>query len=310
MSKVTVVGAGNVGATCAHSLLRRRLADVALIDIDDGLAKGKALDMAQAGAIEGFTHSIVGGADYRLTEGSDVVVITAGLPRRPGMTREELLDINAKIVREVVAKSLEFSPDATLVVVTNPLDLMVHLAHQASGLDSRRVVGMGGVLDSARFKHFIAVAAGANRTEVEAMVIGSHSDAMVPLASLATVNGRPLSELLSADEIAEVVEKTKKGGAEIVSYLKNGSAFYAPGVAAAEMVSALLGTEKTVLPACAFASGAFGVEGLYIGLPAALGSMEVSEIVELPISPDEAEALATSIREVEAGLEALSGCLS
>lgn len=305
MSKVTVVGAGNVGATCAHALLRSSLADVVLIDIDEGLAKGKALDLAQAGAIEGFTTSIIGDSDYGVAADSDVVVITAGLPRRPGMTREELLEKNARIVSEVAKRSLEVSAGTTVVVVTNPLDIMVNLTYRVSGLPASRVVGMGGLLDSARFKHFIASATGSPVGDIDAMVIGAHSDSMVPLISLSTVAGRPLLELISADEAMAVVEKTKNGGAEIVSHLKIGSAFYAPGVAAAEMAASILTGEGRLLPACAMGSGVYGVEGSYIGLPVVLGTAGVAEVVELPIDEAEREALARSLTEIETGLEAL-----
>lgn len=309
MPKVTVVGAGNVGATCAHTVLRRGFADVALVDIDEGLAKGKALDLAQAGAIESYATSIVGGSDYRLTAGSDVVVITAGLPRRPGMTREELLDKNARIVSDVVERTLDASPDAVLIVVTNPLDLMVHLAHRRSGLDSRKVLGMGGILDTARFKHFIAEAAGVRPSEVEAMVIGSHSDSMVPLASTATVGGRPLKGLVGPEAVERIIEKTKFGGAEIVAHLRTGSAFYTPGAAAAEMVASVLLEKEHLLPACVRASGVYGLNGVYIGLPTLVCKGGVAEVVELPLDPVETEAFAGSVREIEAGLEALEGLL-
>ncbi|MCL5292866.1 MAG: malate dehydrogenase [Actinobacteria bacterium] len=305
MAKVTVVGAGNVGATCAHSLLRLKLADVVLIDIDEGLTKGKALDLSQAGVIEGFTDKITGGSDYRASADSDVVVVTAGLPRRPGMSREELLDKNARIICEVIQRSLDTSPEATIIVLTNPLDLMAYLAYRVSGLDAQRVIGMGGVLDTARFKRFIASEVGVNPADVEAMVIGAHSDSMVPLASLAKVDGKALTSLISPDARVFQKERTKGGGAEIVSHLKQGSAFYAPGAAAAHMVGAILLGDKRITPASVFAGGAYGIDGLYIGLPVTLDLSGVLEIVELQLSPVEQEALLSSAKEIEAGLTAL-----
>lgn len=309
MPKVTVVGAGNVGATCAHSLLRNNLADVVLIDIDEGLAKGKALDLSQAGSVEGFTHRIIGTADYAETADSDLVVITAGLPRKPGMSRQELLEANAKIVSDVVRRALFASPEARILVVTNPMDHMAYLAYRVSELPAERVVGMGGALDTARFKYFIASEVHCDLKAVEAMVIGAHSDSMVPLLSLARANGVPLRELVTEEVANRIALRTREGGAEIVSYLKHGSAFYAPGAAAADMAKAILLDEKRIVPASVLGNGAYGINGIFIGLPVRLGSRGAEQVVELPIDDLERKALDKSAKEIEAGVSAIERAL-
>ena len=305
--KVTIVGAGQVGATAAFTLALRNVADVTLIDVADGLPQGKALDMMHSRSVLRFSPRVVGTNDYADTSGSRIVVITAGIPRRPGMTRDELLAVNSKIVGEVVDRAVDASPEAILICVTNPLDVMTDLAWKRSGLPSGRVLGMGGVLDSARFAYFIAEATGAAISEVEALVVGAHGDAMVPLPRLSTVAGRRLDELLPADEIEEVVRRTVFGGAEVVALLKTGSAFYAPGVSVAAMVEAMVAGEPSVLPACVRLEGQYGVSGIHMTVPAMLGQAGVLAIPELALEPAElaaVQASAASIAEQVAALEA------
>jgi len=307
--KVTIVGAGQVGATAAFTLAVRNVTDVTLIDVADGLPQGKALDMMHSRSVLRFAPRVSGTNDYADTAGSDIVVITAGIPRKPGMTRDELLAVNSRIVGEVVARAVAASPDAILVCVTNPLDVMTDLAWKRSGLSSARVMGMGGVLDSARFAYFIAEATGASISEVEALVVGAHGDAMVPLPRLSTVAGRPLTELLPAEEVDEVVRRTVFGGAEVVSLLKTGSAFYAPGVSVAAMVEALLSEESSVLPACVRLEGAYGISGVHMTVPAVLGRAGVLAVPELALEPAELAAVrasAATIAEQIAALESAS----
>ena len=307
--KVTIVGAGQVGATAAFTLAVRNVTDVTLIDVADGLPQGKALDMMHSRSVLRFAPRVSGTNDYADTAGSDIVVITAGIPRKPGMTRDELLAVNSRIVGEVVARAVAASPDAILVCVTNPLDVMTDLAWKRSGLSSARVMGMGGVLDSARFAYFIAEATGASISEVEALVVGAHGDAMVPLPRLSTVAGRPLTELLPAEEVDEVVRRTVFGGAEVVSLLKTGSAFYAPGVSVATMVEALLSEESSVLPACVRLEGAYGISGVHMTVPAVLGRAGVLAVPELALEPAELAAVrasAATIAEQIAALESAS----
>lgn len=303
--KVTIVGAGQVGATAALLVLMHGLADVVLVDVAEGLPQGKALDLMHLRPIEHVARTVVGTNDYAETAGSDIVVITAGLPRKPGMTREDLLAANSRIVREVVHRSLEASPDALIVCVTNPLDAMCYLAWKESGLPSQRVVGMGGVLDSARFAHAVAEHTGAPLDEIDALVIGAHGDAMVPLPRFTTINGVPITELLPAAEVERLVERTVFGGAEVVALLKTGSAFYAPGAAVATMVRALVGDEPTVLPCCALLRGEYGIEDVYLGVPARLDRSGVGGIVELPLTDEELRALRASAESVGEALEAL-----
>jgi malate dehydrogenase len=303
--KVTIVGAGQVGATTAFTLAIRNVTDVTLIDVAEGLPQGKALDMMHSRSVLRFAPRVTGTNDYADTAGSDIVVITAGIPRRPGMTRDELLAVNARIVGEVVDRAVAASPDAILVCVTNPLDVMTDLAWKRSGLPSSRVLGMGGVLDSARFAYFIAEATGAAIGEVEALVVGAHGDAMVPLPRLSTVAGRPLTELLPAGEVAEVVRRTVFGGAEVVALLKTGSAFYAPGVSVAAMVEAMLSEESSVLPACVRLEGAYGVSGVHMTVPAVLGRAGVLAVPELELEPAELAALRASAASIAGQIAAL-----
>jgi malate dehydrogenase len=294
LPKVTVVGAGQVGATAAFLMALKGLADIVLVDVAEGIPQGKALDMMHARSIEHFASAVTGANDYAATAGSDVVVVTAGLPRKPGMTREDLLAANGAIVRSVVAEVRATSPDAVLILVTNPLDVMAHLAWRVSGFPSERVFGMGGVLDSARFAYFIAAATGAAISDISAVVIGAHGDTMVPLPRFSTVRGTPLSELLPADEVAEVVRKTVYGGAEVVSLLKSGSAFYAPGASVTAMVAAILGDTGAVLPSCVLLDGEYGLSGLHLNVPASLGRRGVLSVAEWELDEAELAALHAS----------------
>jgi malate dehydrogenase len=302
--KVTVVGAGNVGATCAQELARRDYADVVLVDIKEGLPQGKALDVNEAGPLLGYEPRIVGSNGYEETSGSEVVVVTAGLPRRPGMSRDDLVTTNEEIVATVTEQAVAQSPDALLVVVSNPLDAMCHVAKDASGWSRERVVGMAGILDTARFRTFIAWETGASARDVTAVVLGGHGDQMVPVVSATTVGGVPLRELVSDERIEAMVERTRKGGGEIVELLGT-SAWYAPGAAVAQMVDAIVLDQRRVLPCTAFLEGEYGIEGLYMGVPVALGAGGVEEIVELDLSGEERAELGRSagaVREVVAVL--------
>lgn len=299
--KVTVVGAGFYGSTTAQRLAEYDLFEtVVLTDIIEGRPQGLALDMSQSRPIEGFSTKVVGTNGYDETAGSDVVVITAGLPRKPGMSRMDLIEVNAKIVREVTEKVVSHSPDATIVVVSNPLDEMTALAASVAGLPRGRVFGQAGMLDTARFTHFVAeelrVAVGSVRT----LTLGSHGDTMVPVPSQCTVDGRPLSDLLAAEKIDELVERTRNGGAEIVGLLKTGSAYYAPSAAAARMVRAVVENSGAVLPVCTWVDGEYGIAGVYLGVPAEIGTQGVHRVVELPLAEGEKEALRTAAEAVRA----------
>jgi malate dehydrogenase len=298
-AKVTIVGAGNVGHTASQWIVSHRLADIVLVDVIEGMPQGKALDLSEAGPIEGFDLRIIGTNGYDETAESDVVVIVAGIARKPGMSREDLLTVNAGIVRGVTAEVARRSPRACLIVVTNPLDAMVYLAYKVSGFPPERVMGQSGALDSTRFRTFIAQAVGCSAQDVSAMVIGAHSDThMVPLASLATVGGIPLRLLLPADRIAAVVDRTRKGGAEIVSLLKTGSAFFAPGAAIAQMVEAILADRKRVLPVSAYLTGQYGARDLYVGVPVLLGAGGVERIFDLPLDGGERSAFAAAVENI------------
>ena len=298
-AKVTIVGAGNVGHSAAHWIVSHRLADVVLVDVIDGMPQGKALDLLQAAPIEGVDVRIIGTNGYDETAGSDIVVIVAGIARKPGMSREDLQATNADIVRGVTEQVTSRSPDAHLIVVTNPLDVMVYLVHKVSGLPPQRVMGQSGALDSTRFRTFIAQALNISVQDVSAMVIGAHSDThMVPLASLASVASIPLSRLLPADQIAALVERTRKGGAEIVGLLRTGSAFFAPGAAIMQMVEAILHDRKRVLPLSAYLDGHYGVRDLYVGVPAVLGAGGVERILDAPLDEGERAAFAAAVANI------------
>ena len=291
-SKVTIVGAGNTGATMAQILASRGYADVMLIDIVEGLPQGKALDIAEGAPWVGFSSSVSGTNDWADTAGSDVVVVTSGVARRPGMTREDLLGTNAGIVRSVVGQAVEHSPDAVLIIFANPMDAMCHVALEASGLPASRVVGQGGMLDSTRYRTFIAMELGVSVRDVSAWVLGGHTEAtMVPIVSTATVGGVPLSALLAQDRIDAVVDRTMKGGAEIVGLLKTGSAFTAPAAATIEMVDAILRDERRILPCCTLLDGQWGIENAYVGAPVLLGAGGILEVYEPPLAESEAAAV-------------------
>jgi malate dehydrogenase len=300
--KVTVVGAGQVGATTALLIALKGLADVVLVDVAEGLPQGKALDMMHARSVERFDTIVTGTNDYGETAGSDVVVVTAGLPRKPGMSRDDLLAANAAIVQAVIPAAVGASPDAVFVCVTNPLDIMVDLAWKLSGLPAARIFGMGGVLDSARFAYAIAQATGVPQRSIDALVIGAHGDAMVPLPRLSAVEGRPLTEIVSPAEVDELVARTVNGGAEVVALLKTGSAFYAPAASVASMVEAILSDSGSVLPTCARLDGEYGISGVHMSVPARLGARGVSSIVELPLNDEELAALRASAATIAEGI--------
>jgi malate dehydrogenase len=295
--KVTVVGAGNVGATCAQELARRDYCDVALVDIKEGLAEGKALDINQAGAVVGYEPRVVGSTEYEITGGSDVVVITAGVPRTGDMSRDDLVSTNEKIVGSVTTQVVEHAPDAILIIVSNPLDAMCHVAKNVSGWPKNRVFGMAGILDTARFSTFIAWETGASVKDVTAVVLGGHGDQMVSVVSHTTVGGVPLRKLVSDDRIAELVARTAGGGGELVKLLGT-SAWYAPGAAAAQMVDSIMLDEKRILPCTAYLEGEYGIEDLYMGVPVKLGAEGVEEIYELDLTEDEQALLHASAEAV------------
>jgi len=300
-NKVTVIGAGNVGATTAQRIAEAGLADVVLVDIVEGLPQGKGLDLAEAAPVVSHDARITGTNDYAATAGSDVIVVTSGLARQPGMSRDDLLMKNAGIVKAVVEASAAQSPDAVLIVVTNPLDAMCHVAMQASGFPRERVLGMAGVLDSARFRSFIAEELGVSVADTSAFVLGGHGDTMVPLPRYSTVAGIPITDLLSADRIQALVDRTANGGAEIVALLKTGSAFYAPAASAFEMVDAILRDRRRVLPCATLLKGEYGVDGLFVGVPAVLGTGGLQRVIEIKLTQDEQAAFdksAAAVREL------------
>src|SRR6187399_3385550 len=299
--QVTVVGAGNVGASVAQRVAEGGLADVVLIDIVEGLPQGKALDLAEAAPVMGHDMTIVGTNDYADTAGSDIVVVTSGLARQPGMSRDDLLAKNAGIVRAVVTEAAKHSPDAILIIVTNPLDAMCHVALQASGFPRERVLGMAGVLDSARFRTFIAQELGVSVEDTHAFVLGGHGDTMVPLPRYSTVAGVPITELMSRERVAALCERTANGGAEVVALLKTGSAYYAPAASTFEMVESILLDRKRVLPCAVLLQGEFGVDGLFVGVPVVLGSGGMERVFEIELTADEKvafDASAAAVREL------------
>ncbi|MCF8037417.1 MAG: malate dehydrogenase [Desulfobacteraceae bacterium] len=304
--KVTVVGAGNVGATAAQRLAEKQLCDVVLVDIAEGLPQGKALDLAEAAPIEKHDACLAGTNDYAETAGSDIVIITAGIPRKPGMSRDDLLKTNSDIMKTVVSNVAEKSPGAILIIVSNPLDAMCHVAFEASGFEKNRVIGMAGVLDSARFRTFIARELNVSVENTHAFVLGGHGDTMVPLPRFSTVAGIPITELLSEDRIEALVDRTRKGGAEIVSLLKTGSAFYAPASAAAEMAESILKDKKKILPCAAYLEGEYGIDGLFIGVPVKLGKSGIEEIVEITLADEEAASLQQSADAVRSLVDAMA----
>ena len=299
MPKITVIGAGNVGAQCVYRLAQKGLPDLVLLDVVDGLPQGKALDMMQAGAVDGFSSHIKGTNDYKDTRDSDVVVITAGLARKPGMSRDDLIAKNSEIMSSIIKPVMENSPNTVLIIVTNPLDAMTYYAYKISGLMPSRVLGMAPLLDAARMQLFISQALKVSIGEVHAEVLGSHGDLMVPVPRFSTVNGKSISELLPKEKIDAIVQRTKDGGAEIVKYLKTGSAYYAPGSSAAEMAEAVAHDRKKVIGSCCYLSGQYGISDVYLGVPARLGKSGVEEIIELPLTSEEKEALHASAKAVK-----------
>lgn len=305
--KVTVVGSGNVGATTAHWVASQGLADIVLVDIIEGVPEGKGLDLLEAMPIARKDISVLGTESYADTAKSDIVVITAGVPRKPGMSRDQLLDTNFRIMRDVVGKVVSYSPNCILIIVSNPLDAMAHAAYKISGFPSNRVIGMAGVLDSARFRTFIAQELKVSVEDVTAFVLGGHGDSMVPLPRCSAVAGIPITELLDVPTITRLVQRTRDGGAEIVRYLKTGSAYYAPGAAVAEIVGAILGDRHKILPCAAYLDGEYGVHGLFMGVPCKLGESGIEQIMEIKLTKQEQvefEKSASAVKELVAAIDA------
>ena len=299
--KVTVVGAGNVGATLVQRIAETQLADVVMVDVVEGVPQGKGLDLLEAGPVLGYDSRITGANSYDESAGSDIIVITAGLARKPGMSRDDLLAANGDIVKKVAQETGKRSPKAVMIVVTNPMDVMAYVAMKASGFPRERVIGMGGVLDSARFRTFIALELGVSVENTHAFVLGGHGDTMVPLPRFSTVAGIPITELMKKETIDKLVERTRNGGAEIVALLKTGSAYYAPSAATLEMVEAVLLDKKKILPCSAWLEGEFGVKGAFAGVPVKLGAAGVEQVVEIKLSSDENAAFMKSVDAVRSG---------
>jgi len=297
--KVTVIGAGNVGATAAQRLAEKELCDVVLVDIIEGVPQGKTLDLAQAAPIEKHDAHLLGANTYDATAGSHIVIITAGIPRKPGMSRDDLLSTNAGIVKKVTQEVASRSPQAILIIVSNPLDAMCHVAYEASGFPKQRVIGMAGVLDSARFRAFIAMELNVSVESTHAFVLGGHGDTMVPLPRYSTVAGIPITELMAPERIAALVQRTRNGGAEIVGLLKTASAFYAPSAAAVEMAESILKDKKKILPCAAYLEGEYGIRDLFIGVPVKLGAKGVEQVIEIKLTPEENAALQKSAAAVQ-----------
>jgi malate dehydrogenase len=297
--KVTVIGAGNVGATAAQRLAEKELCDVVLVDIIEGVPQGKTLDLAQAAPIEKHDAHLLGANTYDATAGSQIVIITAGIPRKPGMSRDDLLSTNAGIVKKVTQEVASRSPQAILIIVSNPLDAMCHVAYEASGFPKQRVIGMAGVLDSARFRAFIAMELNVSVESTHAFVLGGHGDTMVPLPRYSTVAGIPITELMTPERIAALVQRTRNGGAEIVGLLKTASAFYAPSSAAVEMAESILKDKKKILPCAAYLDGEYGIRDLFIGVPVKLGAKGVEQVIEIKLTPEENTALQKSAAAVQ-----------
>jgi len=307
--KVTVIGAGNVGATAAQRLAEKQLCDVVLVDIAEGLPQGKALDLAEAAPIEKHDAKVEGANEYEPSKDSDIISITAGIPRKPGMSRDDLISTNMKIMQDVTGKVAKLSPNAIIIIVSNPLDAMCHVAFDASGFPKNRVIGMAGVLDSARFRTFIARELDVSVENTHAFVLGGHGDTMVPLPRYSTVAGIPLTELLPADKIEELVTRTRNGGAEIVGLLKTGSAFYAPASAAVEMAEAILKDTKKILPCAALLDGEYGINDLFIGVPVKLGANGIEDIIQIKLTDEEQQALnksADAVQELKDTLKKLA----
>jgi malate dehydrogenase len=303
--KVTIIGAGFVGSTCAHWIAAKELADVVLVDIAEGIPQGKGLDLLEAGPIEGFDVNITGTNGYEETANSDVVILTSGAPRKPGMSREDLLAINADITAGNIEKVVATSPNAHIIIVNNPMDTMAYLAYKVAKLPKNRVMGQGGILDAGRYKTFIAQEAGVSVEDVSAMLMGGHGDEMVPLPSYTTISGIPVTEFISEERLNAIVERTKKGGGEIVQLLKTGSAYYAPSAATVQMVEAILKDKKRVVPVAAYLEGEYGVHGVYFGVPVVLGAGGIEKIIELPLTDAEKEGVQRSANLVKGSIDAL-----
>ncbi len=308
MKKVTIVGgAGNVGATCANVLAHDNLVnEIVVLDLNDNMAKGKALDMWQQAPIDEYSTRLVGGSSYELTANSDIVVITAGIPRKPGMSRDDLIGTNAKIVTEVTQNILKYSPNPIIIIVSNPLDVMTYAAFKAAGLDSSRVMGMAGILDTARYRAFLAEELGTSPRDIQAVLMGGHGDTMVPLPRYTTVAGIPVTELVAADKLDAIVKRTINGGAELTN-LMGTSAWYAPGAAAAQMVSAIVRDEKRIFPCCTFLDGEYGIHDLCVGVPVVLGANGIEKIIELQLTEDEKALLNSSAAAVRAVVDVCKG---
>ncbi|HYP50517.1 MAG TPA: malate dehydrogenase [Pyrinomonadaceae bacterium] len=304
-NKITVVGAGNIGATAAHWIAAKELADVVLVDIVEGVPQGKSLDLMQAAPIDGFDVKLVGANSYEETAGSDIIIITAGLPRKPGMSRDDLLKVNADIVGKVTDEAARYSPDSIIIVVSNPLDAMAQLAFRRSGFPKSRVLGMAGVLDSARMRCFLAEALDVSVEDVTAFVLGGHGDTMVPLPRYSTCAGIPITELLPAEQIEAINKRTANGGAEIVGLLKTGSAYYAPSLGAVEMAQSILKDKKRILPCAVFLEGEYGINNLFVGVPVKLGRNGVEQIIEISLTAEERAALHKSAGAVQELIDVL-----
>jgi malate dehydrogenase len=303
--KLSIIGAGFVGATAAHWAAEKELGDVVLMDILEGIPQGKALDLFEASPIEGFDARVVGTNGYEETKDSDVVIITSGVPRKPGMSREDLLGINQKIIESVVTKVVEKSPKAILIIVTNPLDTMTYLAYKKSGIPKERVMGMAGILDTARFRAFVAMELGISVEDIQTLILGGHGDEMVPLPRYTTISGIPLSQLLPKEKIDRIVDRTRKGGGEIVNLLKTGSAFYAPSAGIVQMAEAILKDKKRILPCCVYLDGAYGLKDICFGVPVKLGAGGVESIIELQLTEEEKVLVAKSAESVRKSIAEL-----
>jgi len=308
MKKITVIGAGNVGATTAQRLAENQLAEnIVLFDIIDGLPQGKALDIRQSGSVEGFDTSVTGTIDYKDTASSGIVIITAGLARKPGMSRDDLLKANAAIVKESTAKVIEYSPQSIIIIVSNPLDVMCYVAFKISGFESSRIIGMAGILDTSRFRFFISQELKVSVMDVSTLVLGGHGDSMVPLISQTSISGIPLTQLLSKEKISSLVERTRKGGIEIVNYLKSGSAYYAPSSAAVEMADSIVKNRNRVLPCSAWLDGEYGIHNVFCGVPVKLGRNGIEQVIEMKLQADELASLQNSAKEVSESIRILEG---
>ena len=303
--KITIVGAGFVGSTAAHWIAAKELGDIVMVDIIEGIPQGKALDLLEASPIEGFDLNVIGTNDYADTANSDVIIVTSGAPRKPGMSREDLIKVNANITRDCIEKASKHSPNAVIIMVNNPLDTMAYVAKQVSGFPKERVIGQAGVLDSARYRTFIAMEAGVSVEDVQAMLMGGHGDEMVPLPRFTTIGGIPVTEFVTQARLDAIVDRARKGGGEIVNLLKTGSAYYAPSAATVQMVEAVLRDKKRVIPCAAYLEGEYGLNDIYFGVPVVLGAGGVEKVIELPLNEDEMALVRKSADGVRASIETL-----